>query len=119
MDFLNAHELFFARFGGDTAYWYLSDDSNALCLGPKAGDVTVTVVLDSREASLIRSIGHTETRVALDVGVDGTNLRLHLEGKKAGAQWCGIAANDPRQLDDEMPATDVSTSESTNRSEVA
>ena len=111
MDFENAHALLYARFGGDTARWFFSADSNALRLGPATGSPTVTTVLDSHQADMIRSITDIETKIVLSVRVFGESLQLHLAGKQANvSHWIGIASIDPAHLGDEAIGEQIEAS---------
>lgn len=83
----------YTLFGTATPYWRLPYDSNALEIAPVKGPASFSVELDSTQADQIRSLTGVTFHVALEVGIHGSKLKIHLVGKKINdREWAGTAS---------------------------
>lgn len=83
----------YLHFGVNSPYWRLTADSDALLLSAIRNETDIAVPLTPRQAARVRSLTGMTASLAMSVSLFGTELQLHLVGRKVNAQeWAGTAS---------------------------
>lgn len=86
--------ILYQHFGTPRPYWRLHADSHALELSAEKNMTNVAVALTPYQASTIRGLTGITSSFTLEITLYGAPLRLHLVGRRVGAEeWAGTASD--------------------------